>query len=127
MSAQPATIRETSLRAAILPGAVVAVLALVGVDVASKTSILNERLAKAAWISARTTSAGAGLVRTSTTRVTWTAAALLLLLLAVSQPMDIAPPECGARADRRLLSAVGLARLRRRHSISYRSGGRHGP
>ena len=126
MSARSATIRETSIRAAILPGAVVAVLALVGVDVASKASLANQRLAKAAWVSARSTSAGAGIVRTATAKVTWTAAALLLLL-AVGQPIDIAPPACGTGADREVLSAVGVARLRRRHSISYHTGGRNGP
>ena len=126
MSARPATIRETSIRAAILPGAVVAVLALVGVDVASKASFSHERLAKAAWVSARSTSACTGIVRTATARVTWTAAALLLLL-AVSQPMDIAPPECRTGANREVLGAAGNARLRRRHSISYHAGGRYGP
>jgi hypothetical protein len=67
-----------------------------------------------------------GIVRTATARVTWTAAALLLLL-AVSQPMDIAPPECRTGANREVLGAAGNARLRRRHSISYHAGGRYGP
>jgi hypothetical protein len=126
MRTRPATIRDASIRAAILPGAVVAVLAVVGVEAAAKASIPNDRLAKTAWVGCRSTTVVATIARVAPSKVTWAAAAMLLLL-AVGQPIDIPPPERQVVGADGRAGAPGRARLRRRHSISYRVGGRLGP
>jgi hypothetical protein len=116
---------ETFARRAALPRAVVLVVALIGIDCAIPASAAGDRVHRTPAVALRSVSPSSPAALTGAAGIA--TLALMLMLLFGGQQLDPAPL---LRAVRTITirgdSAIGAA-VRRRYSISYRSGGRYGP
>ena len=121
------TTSDRPVRAAALHGAIVAIAALVGADCAITACTAIDRAPRAASITARMITPAASAVRACTPTLTWTATALLILLVVGGQLVWIQP--LARLIDGGQPATVGdpASRLRRSNSISYHNGGLYGP
>ena len=110
----------------VYPGAA-PIAALVGADCAITACTAIDRAPRAASITARMITPAASAVRACTPTLTWTATALLILLVVGGQLVWIQP--LARLIDGGQPATVGdpASRLRRSNSISYHNGGLYGP
>jgi hypothetical protein len=117
---------EKAVRAFVLPGTVVALIALIGVDCAVASRTVAERGHKSATIAVRSMAPAMMASRATTTRLVLAGATLLFLLLlsrhtsCLGQRSVAVQPSGATHAWRPLLQ-------RRKRSISYHIGGLYGP
>ncbi|HVP11863.1 MAG TPA: hypothetical protein VMV94_11845 [Phycisphaerae bacterium] len=126
MASNQTTKAEKTVRAPVLPGTIVALIALIGADCAMAGRTAAERGHKSAVIAARAVTPTAMAARATTAKIVLVGASLLVMLLLSRQI------SCFAQRPTAVLSTVRLnatrpPRLRRKSTISYHTGGLYGP
>jgi hypothetical protein len=121
------TTSDRPVRASAVHGAIVAIAALLGADCAITAGTVIDRAPRTASITARVISPAASAVRACTPTFTWTATALLILLVAGGQLVWNQPLARPYDEARSAALCDPASRLRRSNSISYHSGGLYGP
>ncbi|MBN2563805.1 MAG: hypothetical protein JXQ75_23045 [Phycisphaerae bacterium] len=112
---------------AILPGALVAVLALVGVDYVMTASMAAERVHRGTSVAARAVVPSGAAVRARAHQPSWTATVLIVLLVLGRQIVSIVLRPAAAGLVRPVDNVGRILLLRRKTSISYYTGGLYGP
>ena len=127
MTANQTASRDTPARPAVLPGAVVALVALLGVQYATAPSVTADRVHKTVAVAVRAATPANAAILSRARMLNWTAGALVILLVIGRQVLSIVSPLATARLIPLTDAVPAVLLLRRKASISYHNGGRYGP
>ena len=117
---------ERTPLAAVLPGAVVALAALVGVDCLASTSL--ERLHRSTAVVAHAVSPSRPTLLSPGANLTWTAATLLMIVVLLRRaPAFACRAVAGGGSTAHPAQPGALCILQRKFRMSYRTGGRYAP
>jgi len=117
---------EWSPRTAILPGAVVALAALIGADALASTSL--ERLHRSTAVVAHVVSPSRPTLLSPAANLTWTAATFLMVVVMLRRsPAFVSRPVAGGAPSAHPAPRSALCILQRKFRMFYRTGGRYAP